>query len=281
MRSFLKKYQIVIFVVLVLTSGWIGKWIDSRMESTPEQGSLGLLLWLIMPLVASLLLRAFVGDGWKDLGIRPVFKGNIVWYAVSILFFPACAAIVIVFGLGLGAVSFPDLSSSAIGAFAQAVAIALIAGFVKNIFEEFAWRGYLAPKMYALQMNILTAHLLVGAIWAAWHIPYWLYFLESSDLQSFTTQSLAIFMLLGSMGIIVSSIAYGEIRIRTNSVWPAVLMHTAGNAFVNTLFILNFIQVDSDMEILASPGQEGILSIALFTLIGGGLYIMRNKNRVA
>ena len=100
--------NLAIFTFLVIALPWLGRGLDSLMGSTSSQEGLGLLIWIITPLAASFLLRAFAGDGWKDLGIRPAIKGNGLWYAVSILVYPVCTALVLVIGLALGAVSFPD-----------------------------------------------------------------------------------------------------------------------------------------------------------------------------
>jgi len=119
----------------------------------------------------------------------------------------------LVIGLTLGAVSLPIW-------------------FFKNILEEFGWRGYLAPKMLTLGLNDMVAHLIVGIIWAVWHLPYYLGLIDSSMIEGCTTQSLAMFILFTMIGITASSIIYGEIRIRTDSVWPAVLMHSISNAII-------------------------------------------------
>ena len=65
--------NLAIFIIVVLTIGWIGRGLDVLLDN-PASESLGILLWLIAPLGASLLLRAFAGDGWKDFGIKPNFK---------------------------------------------------------------------------------------------------------------------------------------------------------------------------------------------------------------
>ena len=97
---------------------------------------LGLLIFIISPIGASFLLRAFAGDGWDDLGIKPGIKKNILWYTVSILVYPVVIALVLVIGLALGAVSFPDFSSDTVGLFFQAVAVSLVPMFFKNIFDS-------------------------------------------------------------------------------------------------------------------------------------------------
>jgi len=231
-----------------------------------------MLIWIITPLGVSFLLRAFAGDGWKDLGIRPAIKGNILWYIISILVYPICFTLIFVIGLAFDVVSLPDFSSVL---FVQAFAFILVQQATKNIFEEFAWRGYLAPKMYKLRLNVFVAHIVVGLIWGAWHLPY------IRAITPHTTESLATFIPRFLVGTIAASIVYGEIRILTGSVWPAVLMHTVGGAFVGALLLKELIKMKDGMEFLFSPAIEGVLSIVLFTLIGIGLYLLRRKRMAA
>lgn len=263
--------NLAIFTFLVITLGWIGRWLDSLVGSTPSQG-IGMLIWIIAPLGVSFLLRAFAGDGWKDLGIRPAIKGNILWYIISILVYPICFTLILVIGLAFDVVSLPDFSSVL---FVQAFAFILVQQATKNIFEEFAWRGYLAPKMYKLRLNVFVAHIVVGLIWGAWHLPY------LRAISPHTTESLATLIPRFLAGAIAVSIVYGEIRILTNSVWPAVLMHTVGGAFVGVLLLKELIKMKDGMEFLFSPAIEGVLSIVLFTLIGIGLYLLRRKRMAA
>lgn len=263
--------NLAIFTFLVITLGWIGRWLDSLVGSTPSQG-IGMLIWIIAPLGVSFLLRAFAGDGWKDLGIRPAIKGNILWYIISILVYPICFTLILVIGLAFDVVSLPDFSSVL---FVQAFAFILVQQATKNIFEEFAWRGYLAPKMYKLRLNVFVAHIVVGLIWGAWHLPY------LRAITPHTTESLATLIPRFLAGAIAVSIVYGEIRILTNSVWPAVLMHTVGGAFVGVLLLKELIKMKDGMEFLFSPAIEGVLSIVLFTLIGIGLYLLRRKRMAA
>ena len=68
--------NLIIFTMFVIASGWLGRALDVLMGS-PSVDSLGMLVWLVIPLVVSLLLRSFAGDGWKDIGIKPLFKRNI------------------------------------------------------------------------------------------------------------------------------------------------------------------------------------------------------------
>jgi hypothetical protein len=267
--------NLAIFITAVLAIGWIGRGLDVLMGN-PASESLGMLLWLVTPLGISLLLRAFAGDGWKDFGIRPNFKGNGVWYIIAILAFPVLTALVLIIGNGLSLITFPDLSITTFGPILQAFAMGLLPQFIKNIFEEGAWRGYLAPKVYSLRLNDFVGHLIVGLVWGAWHIPYFLFFLDRSILQIFTTLNLAAYIPLSIVVMISWAMVFGEIRLLTNSVWPAVLMHMVEDAFLIQLFTGNHIQIIPGTDWLVSP-MNGLLMSFFFVAVGVGLRHLRKR----
>jgi membrane protease YdiL (CAAX protease family) len=259
--------NLIIFTLVVLASGWLGRWVDGLTNSPSAQQGLGMLIWIAAPLVVSFLLRALVGDGWRDLGIRPAFKGNGVWYAVSILVYPVCASLILVIGLLSGAISLS--ASASLDTLVPVFGLLLIPQIFTNIPEEFGFRGYLAPKLMGFSsgpgLNILVAHILVGLIWGLWHVPY------LAAITPYTTESpftLALHFLPATMAV---SIIYGEIRLMTNSVWPAVIMQTAGGAFIGAIMSSNFMTISGEPWVLM-PVTEGGLMIVLFTVIGVGIY---------
>ncbi len=256
--------NLMIFIILVLASGWIGRALDVATDSPAQEGP-GILLWIITPLLASLVLRAFAGDGWKDFGLRPHFKKNVSWYVVALLIYPVLTALVLITGSGLGLITFPDFSLNSLRLISQTFALGILPQFIKNIFEEAAWRGYLAPKVYSLNLNDYSGHLIVGLVWGAWHIPYYLFFLDQSILQNFTTLDLAAFIPLSIIVMISWAMVYGEILLLTKSFWPAVLMHMVEDAFLNQLFTDHHIRITAGTDWLVSP-VNGLISIALFVL---------------
>lgn len=268
--------NLVIFTVVVLASGWLGYGLDRVMNNPPAQ-SLGMLIWLIAPLVTILLLRAFAGDGWKDFGLRPNFKDNGVWYVVSLLIYPLVAVLVLVIGGTLGLVTFSSFSLSLL---LSVFAMGLIPAFIKNIFEEFAWRGYLAPKINSLALNDYIGHVIVGLIWGGWHLAYWLFYLGNAQIQAATAQGLATFIPTAMLGLITASIAYNEIRFLTNSVWPAVLMHTIGNALIDVLVVQGFVKITIGMGFLVSPTHQSLLTMVFFLLVGLWLHQQRVRKQL-
>jgi hypothetical protein len=265
--------NLVIFTTIVLAIGWIGRGLDVLMDNPSSEG-LGILLWIASPLVVSLLLRTFAGDGWKDFGIKPNFKGNVSWYIVALLVYPVTTACILIIGRGFGLITFHNPSLGALGLFFLAFALALLPKIIKNFFEEAAWRGYLAPKVYSLGLNDYVGHLIVGFVWGAWHIPYYLFYLDRAVLQDFTTLNLAMYIPLTIVVMISWAFVYGELRLLTNSIWPAVLMHAVEDALLFTLVIDRHIHILPGADWLISP-MNGLINVVFFLAIGVGLRQLR------
>jgi membrane protease YdiL (CAAX protease family) len=266
------KRNLIIFTVLVLGLAALAGVVEPLTVppgAEPGTPGLGQLLWLVAPLGVMLLLRIFGGDGWDDFGLRPNFKGNGFWWLVSFLVFPAVITISVLIGALSGGLKLDVNMSSA---FVAALLTGLIAAMIKNVFEEFAWRGYLAPKVYSLNMNIWLSHAIVGMVWGAWHLPFVFVF-----WPYLTPNMLWYFVPLLLLGTFSQSVVYGEIRLATASVLPAWVMHTIGNAIGNALLLSTFIQLSPGRELWVSPGAESAISIVLMFAVGYWLH-QRRKN---
>jgi membrane protease YdiL (CAAX protease family) len=264
------KRNLVIFAVSVLGSAVLARIIEpftAPSGAEPGTPGLGQLLWLIAPLAVTLLLRIFGGDGWDDFGLQPHFRGNGFWWLASALVFPVTIAASVLIGALLGGL---ELDGQLFSAFAGTLLASLVSAAIKNVFEESAWRGYLAPKVYALDTNTWLSHAVVGVVWGAWHLPFalvvWPYL---------TPAMLWAFVPLLLVGTIFQSVVYGEIRLATGSVWPAWVMHTIGNTLGNSLLLSGFIQLSPGQELVFSPGAEGIVSIILMCAAGTWLHRRR------
>ena len=267
--------NLTIFTAVVLASGWIGHGVDLLTGSTGMETP-GLAVWLLIPLPFSLLLRAVAGDGWKDLGLKPNLRGNLIWYAFAVLVYPVVTALVLFTGKAFNMITFSGFSPDSLGPILQVFAVGLLSMLIKNIFEEGAWRGYLAPKVYSLGLNDFVGHIIVGLIWGAWHLPYYLFFLDQAYLQKFTTLNLGIYIPLVMIVYIAWAIVFGEIRLLTNSVWPALLMHAVEDAVLLQLFEARLIQIVPGTDWLISP-MNGLVMVLFFTACGIGLRQLRRR----
>ena len=265
-----------IFVIVVVLSGWIGVLIDKIIGGPTQRETTGMIVWLVLPLITTILLRIFAKDGWKDAGFKFNFYGNVRFYISSICIFPIVMLVVCFVGYVFGWINISDFN---IIEFIKVFAGMLLINLLKNFFEESVWRGYLTEKLIQLNFKACKLYLLVGVIWASWHIPYYMVFLPIEDIQNFIDVSRLEFVLISFVVIVVWSFMFTELYLATKSIWPCVLLHAMEDAIVNPLILNGFIHIADGKEILVSP-IVGIIPALLFLLVGYTLRKMRKSRKI-
>lgn len=267
------KRNLLIFIVVILLSGWLGVFVDLFIPEQPKGDTLGMGIWLVFPLLTTILLRVFAGDGWRDIGLLPNLKGNIKWYIVSLLVYPVITSIVLLLSYIFG---WMDFSNFNLDVLVSVFVGGLLIQFVKNFFEESVWRGYLTSKLSSLKVNEFWLYFIVGGVWGAWHIPYFLVFLSESDIFSVLPVNRWLFALIGIVTMICWTVMYTEIYLMTKSIWPLVLMHMTEDALVNPLILDGYIKSAQGKEFLVSP-TAGIITTMLYLMVGCLLRTKRKK----
>ena len=154
--------NIVIFGVVTFGCGFLGYAVNGLYQPQDPMQSLGVLIWLISPLGANLLLRALSKEGWKDMGITPNLRSGWRWYLAALLIVPVISVVMILIGVLFGSTTLAPASPQGISRFLSLVGIGIVGSLVKNLFEEFAWRGYLTPRLDALHSNPFISALVTG-----------------------------------------------------------------------------------------------------------------------
>jgi membrane protease YdiL (CAAX protease family) len=272
--------NLVIFTIVALSCGFVGLALDRISPPQDPMQGLGALIWLVSPLAANLILRLVGGDGWVDFGLRPHLRSGWSWYLIAVLIPPLVTLTALVLGVIFGAVSLSGFSEQVFSAYMPLVGTAFIGVLVKNIFEEFAWRGYLTPRFEALKLHPFVNSILTGFIWAGWHIPYYLHFLNRLELQAHTALSVPAFILLSFFVLPFQALVYGELRLLSKTVWTTWLLHNVANAISLPLLSYAFVTLSAGSSgVLLSPGTEGVLYALLMGLVGLGLYRYRLSKR--
>lgn len=267
------KKNLIIFTLVVLLSGWIGAFVDTLIPDQPQGNSLGIGIWLITPLITTLLLRIFAGDGWQDMGVLPRFKGNLKWYIVSFLIFPLVTFTVTLIGFAIGWI---DISDFNIKIFSSIFIGGLLVQFVKNFFEESVWRGYLTSKLLKLKIKDIWLYIIAGSVWGFWHLAYYLIFLPISDIQSVLSVDRLPFASIAVITMIFWTVMYTEIYRISNSIWPLVILHMVEDSLINPLVIDGYIKIAQGKEIFVSP-ITGVITTLLYLLVGLALRRYRIK----
>lgn len=195
---------------------------------------------------------------WSCPHIKTGWKG----YAVAIFIYPVITIITILLVACLGCV---DISMISWITFISGAVTSLVGSFIKNIFEEFAWRGYLTPRLLERGRNDWMVYGISGLVWGLWHTAYYMvflgdeYFLTSSRLQTLISEIIITF---------TESILFVELYRMTNSVWPCVILHSMQNAIPAALVATGaFIKCNGWRRGLLDP-MTGILSVVIPIVAG-------------
>jgi len=250
MRTNKKTFRnVAIFSFIAVICGWIGVGVNNLLGEPSNLESPGALIFIATPLLCTILLRLFGGDGWKDLPIKPNFKQNTYWYLLAFAIYPVVIGVTLFFGNLMG---WADASKFSIVAYLPIFAAAFLPEFIKNIFEESVWRGYLTVKMEQLTKNEWLIYLVVALVWQIWHLPYYLIFLDDAYLAKFFPYGEFLFVIMGFLVIGVWTIMYTEIFFLSRSLWLMVLMHAMEDA-LNPLISEGFVNIPSEYNWLISP----------------------------
>jgi CAAX protease family protein len=139
----------------ILRSGQSPSKLSNRLE-------LFLLLATIAPSAVAIILSAVENgrSGLRELlGQFGRWRFGPGWYAYAILIAPIIAVVIL-------------LITRAMGGHAPAPAAPLqFLVPLAPLGEELGWRGYALPRLQS-RMSAVSAGLLIGVIWACWHLPY-------------------------------------------------------------------------------------------------------------
>jgi membrane protease YdiL (CAAX protease family) len=148
------------------------------------------------------------------------------WYAVIFLLVPALNVLALLLGV---------LAGDTVSAFEQAAQLAAdpvsILPYVVFVLvfgplpEELGWRGYALDGLQT-RWTALQASLILGVIWAAWHVP--LFFMDGTYQAELGVLTLPFVEFM--FGATITSILYTWIYNNTGrSILGAVLFHFSGN----------------------------------------------------
>ncbi|HKD20021.1 MAG TPA: CPBP family intramembrane glutamic endopeptidase [Thermoanaerobaculia bacterium] len=161
-------------------------------------------------------------------------------YAIPLAY--ASVAYGATWALGLGRVPNPAFLAAIAGKLHLASPGANVAGYlalqatVGMVFssltalgEEIGWRGFLVPEL-ARAMPLAGVAVVSGVVWASWHVPVLLF----ADYHGATPSwySLLCFSVL----VLGASFVLAWLRLRSGSVWPAVIFHASHNLWIQTVF---------------------------------------------
>jgi membrane protease YdiL (CAAX protease family) len=217
--NWLRRYDLIVFLVLAFVlAWWLWPFVLANPESTP------MLPW--SPIIAAIVVLALT-RGWA--GVRDLlasivrWRVGLGWYAVALLL-PVAILLV---ALYLNALLFGGTTPTAAD-FAELYALPLVflsTTLINGPFtEEPGWRGFLLPRLQS-SYTPLIASLIVGVIWASWHLP-----LLISDPTG-QRPPLQFFVFVVAQSVVLAWVYNGT----RGSVLLVILMHGSANTIARLL----------------------------------------------
>ncbi|MCP2344481.1 CPBP family intramembrane glutamic endopeptidase [Nonomuraea roseoviolacea] len=221
--------------------------------------------------------RRFARETGLTLGERPgrtVLLVLLAWFGVPLL---VAASIALSVALGLVSLDLTRFSLFQQGLRAQGaqvpgglstvvviqILIATLAGpllnAVPSLGEEWGWRGWLAPRLVAARGTV-AGLALSGVVWGLWHAPL--------TLLGYNYARLGPWAALYFVGFCVpAGVVFGWLRLRSGSVWPAVVAHGSVNAVTGVVLLLGDAAAPPDPVVAGLTGLAGWAVLAVTAVV--------------
>ncbi|MGN9839629.1 CPBP family intramembrane glutamic endopeptidase [Nonomuraea sp. H19] len=276
------KRPLLIFIVLAFGLSWAAVlpiWFDGGLSSPMMSGLATLMMFT--PAVGVLGVWALSRTPFKEwarrtgltLGERKGRTGAMVlaaWFGTPFLVFLAMgvSAAVGLVSLDLGRLSLlrsalqgrgmdvpADLGSVAVLQIAVGILVGPVLNAIPALGEEWGWRGWLVPRLVSTN-GVLTGLLLSGAVWGLWHAPL--------TLLGYNYPRLGSWAALFFIGFcVLAGVVLGWLRLRTGSVWPAVVAHGSLNAVAPAAMLLGDAAAPPNEVLVGVTGLVGWVLLAL------------------
>jgi membrane protease YdiL (CAAX protease family) len=275
--------NLALFSAVVVGIGWVGVALDrasgeatGTSSATSTSGSTsGQGLWILVPVLAVLGLYYLRPDGGGPLGLTFRFAHRGRWFALATVLFPAVMTLTVLVGIALGLSTFHLNPLPGKPTLLTAFVAGLGFLFIKNVAEELIFRGYGTRTARAAGLRGVAPHVLIGVVWGLWHVPLYLVWTAASDRHMVTTLGWLWFWPMFFVGVILLAIVLGELRVRTGSIWPGVVLHTVGGAFAASLLANGHLTTSGHADALVGIQPSSVASILAFGVVA--LLLLRHR----
>lgn len=148
----------------------------------------------------------------------------------------------------------------------------LILNFLTSILtaagEEIGWRGFMYPAMEKV-WNRKIALLASGGIWAAWHMLPMVCGLYGAEI------ALGYGLVMFTVEVMGISVIMAWLRMRSNSVWPAIFLHGTHNLLDQQIFQVSTSHPNSAYFVGEQGFMTAIIVVAIATVV---LVLWRKKD---
>lgn len=273
MKTFINRYQIIIFFILTFVLSWF-PWYAGIAPETMTMG----------PSIAAFIVVLIVGGkrGFIDF-LRPFgrWRVSLRWWAIAI-FGPA---ILYLIGLGVYLLLGGEAPAFTMLRFELSLiplylVMVVLMPWNGPVGEEFGWRGYALPNLQT-KYGPLIASLVIGTFWGVWHLPS---FFAPQGVVGAIAAALGMgFLIPYTLGTIANSIFMTWLYNKTgaSALIAGIVWHASINFWAPVLL--------SDSSLVAAregthlPTIEPVLYLTVLAVqvVGAIILVIATKGKLA
>jgi uncharacterized protein len=179
--------------------------------------------WVILSPFTAALIMAWIIEGKAGvvqlLRRCLLWRVNITWYIIALFCMPAAY----ILGISLKQGAIASFQPSASFLFLYLINISFL--FLGAIGEEPGWRGFALPRLQE-RYGPLSGTLILGSLWAFWHLPVWL-FVPGGNAGGEPS---------GLLPISISFVGWVSFILAVSIIMTWIFNHTRGSVLLMMLF---------------------------------------------
>jgi membrane protease YdiL (CAAX protease family) len=270
MKYFLKRHSLIIGLALMFLYTWPIDLANSGV--LPIRVPFAIYITLGWGFIfASLLMTGLTLGKDAAIGLLKrflIWRVGWEWYLAAFLFLPAVfgAAVLLNALITHTSIDFSVVYAHQIFGPSASLLIFILPFFIFDALtngEEMGWRGYVLPRLQA-KHSALVSSLILGVVWAFWHIPKF--------LMPGNTSSFGLFM----VKILAEAIFYTWLYNNTGgSLLLTTIFHAAGNTAGAFLPMANTVSGENLNVLVIAIALEILIAAGIVTFTGAKRFSLR------
>lgn len=255
--------KIITYVILVFSLSSIGYYLVVHSKTLGISPFIAMFYLMWCPALSGIITYLIYEKNISGIGWRP---GRPRWLSLG-YFLPICYAALaygIIWLSGLGGIN-PDYKFNAF----KLILLGTLFNVAFAAGEEIGWRGFLVPQLYKVTKSFTKTCLITGIIWSVWHFPL---IISGAYLAKMPVGSQLLLLVIT---VTAMTFPISWLRLKSGSVWPAVLLHASHNLYIQRLFDPLTTETSSLSKYMI--GESGIVMMVIFIGVAAIFWRLRKQ----
>ena len=217
-------FFIFIYILICISSGWIGYFLDILMKRDNLKEGFGMLFLIFVPSIIGLIYSFFINN-------PKIIKNTQYFIYIYIFCFFFDIFYFLMYFLLLKIKKLDQLKGKIIiKSFFKSIPMLIF----KNIFEEYIFRGFLFSLLFN-KFNIYITLVINTLTWYFWHFPLWIKFISKEEYLNFSPYKNYYFnFFINFIILFLLNNLYFFIYLYFFNFIPLIIIHTINNSIVQS-----------------------------------------------